>query len=97
MRDSDLPRTVAIALRVTLTVMAGAVLAIALGTYASRNMTHVLFGIGILGLASIASGIALLLQWHRVDWLLRAGCAGFIGSGVLVLIHGARLMAGYAG
>lgn len=96
-KPSELPRAAAIGLRVTLTAMGVAVLVIAAGTYGTRNMDHVLAGVAILGLASVASGIAILVNWHRVDWLLRAGCAGFIASGVLVLVHGTRLMAAYAG
>jgi hypothetical protein len=90
---SPLPRSAAIALRVTLATMAAAVLMMAGATYAWKSTPFVLSGMALLGTAGLASGLVILLHWKRVDWLMRLACVGFIGSGVLVLNLVAKLAA----
>ena len=82
---TPLPRSATLALRVTLAIMAAAVLLMAAATYAWKNTPFVLGGMALLGTAGLASGLVILLHWKRVDWLMRVACVGFIGSGVLVL------------
>jgi hypothetical protein len=90
---SPLPRSAAIALRITLATMAGAVLAMVGATYAWKSTPSVLGGMALLGGAGLASGLVILVHWKRVDWLMRLACAGFIGSGLLVLNLVAKLAA----
>lgn len=90
---APLPRSAAIALRVTLAIMAAAVLLMAGATYAWKSTPFVLGGMGLLGTAGLASGLVIAVHWLRVDWLLRVACVGFIGSGVLVLNLVAKLAA----
>lgn len=90
---TPLPRSAAIALRVTLAIMAAAVLLMAAATYLWKNTPFVLGGMALLGMAGLASGLVILVHWKRVDWLMRLACLGFIGSGVLVLNLVAKLAA----
>lgn len=90
---TPLPRSAAIALRVTLAIMAVAVLLMAGATYAWKSTPFVLGGMALLGTAGLASGLVILVHWMRVDWLMRLACVGFIGSGVLVLNLVAKLAA----
>lgn len=90
---SPLPRGAAIALRVTLAIMASAVLLMAGATYAWKSTPLVLGGMALLGAAGLASGLVILTHWKGVDWLMRLACVGFIGSGVLVLDLVVRLAA----
>lgn len=91
-----MPRPLAIGLRITLAVMAAGVVFMAVGTYGSRTITPVLIGLGMMGVGAVASGIAILLAWRRVDWLMRLGCVGFIASGTLLLDFGLGLLARHA-
>lgn len=90
---APLPRSAAIALRVTLASMAAAVLLMAGATYLWKNTPFVLGAMALPGTAGLASGLVILVHWNRVDWAMRLACAGFIGSGVLVLNLVARLAA----
>lgn len=90
---SPLPRGAAIALRVTLAIMASAVLLTAGATYAWKSTPFVLGGMALVGTAGLTSGLVILIHWKRMDWLMRLACAGFIGSGVLVLNLVAKLAA----